>query len=169
VLVKEKIDRAHDKYNATYHTVLHDMRISANAYRLYSILFTSGDTYNPNEASLASQLGVSVRSIKNWIKELKHFGYMTITGNQTKGYIWIIHKHSKGTFDLTKQGAKYCTLKNRKNIESNVQDTAPNKVTNIAPFIRTIAPTTVGSTIANKSYDENVEKIDTTYGINNDN
>jgi DNA-binding transcriptional regulator YhcF (GntR family) len=137
-MLKEKLVKGVDKpYDMVMSCVKHDMRISADAFRLWMTLYTGADDWYPTRIALATQFGVKLRTMQYWLKELRHYGYLTIQG--TKGnYTWIVHKYSKGVVDVDIQGARFCTLKNI-NKDTNVQNTTPIYVQEITPIIKTIA------------------------------
>ncbi len=146
-IIKEKWNRGTDKpYDMTLRKVREDLRISGDAYRLYVTLYNSntnpenGKVFTPSTESLATQFKTSGRTIKRWLKELKRYGYISITGTQEGGYTMIINKESKGVFKI--EGDKFDTYKSKK----KVTEMSPLRVTNLSPIIETIAaPPQAGS------------------------
>lgn len=61
--------------------VIEDRRISAGAFRLYALLIGLSRGFGscwPSQATLASRLGISLRTIRNWLKELEATGLIEI-------------------------------------------------------------------------------------------
>jgi hypothetical protein len=111
-MLKEKFNKETDKpYDKVLACNKKDLRISGDAYRLWETLYYSADDYNPTEASLAVQFKTYEKKIYRWIKELKHFGYMTIQGSKIGGYTWTIYKISHGEVNI--KAEKFITKKNK--------------------------------------------------------
>lgn len=86
-------------------------RLSHGAVRLYGVIMTyaSNDerTAFPGRERLAEDMGVKVRSVSTYIKELEDFGALTVTRrrNRRTGNFYSNHY----TLIFTEPGAEYCT------------------------------------------------------------
>lgn len=61
--------------------IIEDPRISAGAFRLYTLLIGLSRGFGacwPSQATLAAKLGITQRTVRNWLKELEIAGYLEI-------------------------------------------------------------------------------------------
>jgi hypothetical protein len=159
IIIKDKWNRGTDKpYDMVLRKVREDLRISGDAYRLYVTLYNSntdpkvGKVFTPTTESLASQFKVNNTTIKRWLRELKHYGYISIIGSKEVGYVMYVNKESKGIF--TVDGGKNAPIKN-KEMGAKMH---PSMGANMTPIIKTNAAPTGGAAFANKDYQKKEEK-----------
>ena len=65
-------------YTMIPNSIIYDINISSNAFRLLVYLWSKPDKWQVNQNNIAKDLDVHLNTIKNWIKELKELNYLEI-------------------------------------------------------------------------------------------
>jgi len=182
-IIKEKWDKNKDKpYDMCLRSAREDLRISADAFRLYLTLLNCntnpdvGKVYTPTVGSLVKQFKVGASTIKRWLAELKKYGYIAILGSKDDGYVMYVSKQSLGVVTSEKKIKKGSKM--NPSIDENTDDMGskmnpsiddensemgsnmtPSMGSNLTPIIKTYAALPpAGSSICQQAVPEPKEE-----------